>query len=393
MNAFPTPSHSYTASVKTATQSSIVSGSTSRRSSCSTSRRGVEHPHYRSTNLADHSITFREYYEEIPESLRPLLDRVREDRGSPTPSLDVVELAKLETDPHEDTVEEYFKKDVFPLKWGPTRRDSKLLMHREDLPEKTNFQSDLTLTQPKPDIVYGLSRNEAFPQHVSHLSLLGNYMIANTRDLLWPFFVIEMKADGPGKSGSLYTATNQCLNASSSCVNIREKLASQLKYSNSADVNMPDTAAFAIAMSGTEARLYICWKERLEYRMQRVSAYLLQRPSDYEGFRKHVRNILDWGSTERLQTILRGLDSLAQSCGDQKPRHLTFNFDGDQELICRLLGVFEDVPEFETAKIRGPEEHLQEVEELRETLLMRKKRKIGAGFLDEISMGSKIVRR
>ena len=49
-------------------------------------------------------------------------------------------------------------------------------------------------------------------------------MVANTQGLVYPFFVIEFKADGPGGSGSMWVATNQCLGGSASCVKIAERL-------------------------------------------------------------------------------------------------------------------------------------------------------------------------
>jgi hypothetical protein len=131
--------------------------------------------------------------------------------------------------------------------------------------------------------------------------------------LIYPFFVIEFKADGPGSSGSLWVATNQCLGASVSCVNIAERLNRQLRQCKSDKVQTINSAAFSIAMSGTEARLYISWKHNeLDYYMQKVRSFSLQEPEQYVEFRKHVRNIIDWGKDKRLKEIRKSFDSLLE---------------------------------------------------------------------------------
>lgn len=74
-----------------------------------------------------------------------------------------------------------------------------------------------------------------------------------------------------------------------------------------------NSAAFAIAMSGSEARLYISWKHNeLDCYMRKVDSFLLQKPNDYLKFRKYVRNIIDWGKGKRLNEIRDSLDSLLE---------------------------------------------------------------------------------
>lgn len=109
-------------------------------------------------------------------------------------------------------------------------------------------------------------------------------------------------------------ATNQCLGGSASCVNIAERLNHQLRSCKSDKVQQISSAAFSIAISGTEARLYVSWKQSdLEYYMANVDSLLLQRPTDYLDFRKYVRNIIDWGKNKRLNEIRDSLDSLLEN--------------------------------------------------------------------------------
>jgi hypothetical protein len=163
-------------------------------------------------------------------------------------------------------------------------------------------------------MLYGYNRLGAFTHgQQAQFRSMKNEMAANSQDLIYPFFVIEFKADGPGGSGSLWVATNQCLGGSASCVNIAERLNRQLRQCNSDRLQPIDSAAFSIAMSGTEARLYISWKhDELNYYTQKVDSFLLQSPEHYLKFRKCVRNIIDWGKGKRLKGIRDSLDSLLE---------------------------------------------------------------------------------
>ena len=108
-------------------------------------------------------------------------------------------------------------------------------------------------------------------------------------------------------------ATNQCLGGSASCVNIAERLNRQLRHCKSDKVRPIDSAAFSIAMNGTEARLFVSWKhDELKYYMAKVDSFLLQSPEHYLKFRRYVRNIIDWGKDKRLKEIRDSLDSLLE---------------------------------------------------------------------------------
>lgn len=130
-----------------------------------------------------------------------------------------------------------------------------------------NFSSDFKVSKPVPDMLYGYDLYEcvrnpdgAFPQQQAQLLSMTDEVLANDYGMIYPFFVIEFKADGPSP-GSLWVGTNQCLGGSASCVNMAERLNDQLRQCKSSEVRLIDNAAFSIAMSGTEARLYISWKD------------------------------------------------------------------------------------------------------------------------------------
>ena len=121
---------------------------------------------------------------------------------------------------------------------------------------------------------------------------------------MFPFLIIELKSDDPGRTGSLWLATNQCLGAFASCLNITERLNHPLRQCKSDKVQLINSAVFIVAMSGTEARLFISWKHNEhDYYMQKVRSFALQDPGHLLEFREYVRNIIDWGKGSRLKDI------------------------------------------------------------------------------------------
>jgi hypothetical protein len=268
------------------------------------------------TNLAANNIHFRHAYDEFPAEVAGLVNYVGQERDSPGPSFEEIRQNKRLRDfgmeGAEPDVEEYFNTHLFPNPDAsdPLKRSARQLMAKHTVP---STGSKHKVSTPVPDVLYGYNRSVAFAQQQGQLISMDNEMVANSHDLLYPFFVIEFKGDGPSSNGSLWVATNQCLGGSASCVNVAERLNSQLRKCRNDQVRPITTAAFSIAMSGTEARLYVSWKhDDLEYYMQQVESFVLQRPEHYLEFRKYVRNIIDWGKDKRLKEIRDSLDILLE---------------------------------------------------------------------------------
>ncbi|KAI0593327.1 hypothetical protein F4775DRAFT_608073 [Biscogniauxia sp. FL1348] len=291
----------------------------------------VEDPFYREMNLAANNIYMRPPYEEFPEEVADLVNYVGRGRDSPGPSPDQVRqdsnlAAFLWMGAGEPQVEQYFGTHIFPYP-GITeslQRSDRQPMAKSSVP---NVGSKFKVSTPVPDMIYGYNRQGAFPGQQAQLISMGTEMAANTQDLLYPFFVIEFKGEGPSGSGSLWAATNQCLGGAASCVNIATRLNHHLEQQCKSDgVRSVDSVAFSIAMNGTDARLYISWKhDEHKYHTTIVENFLLQKPEDYIRFRKYVRNILDWGRERRLVQIRSSLDALLEegrkrACEAANPR-------------------------------------------------------------------------
>lgn len=102
------------------------------------------------------------------------------------------------------------------------------------------------------------------------------------------------------------------MGGSASCVNVAERLNEQLRQCRRQEVRQIDSASFSIAMNGTEARLFISWKQQDLFNVQKVRSFALQEPDHFIEFRKYVRNIIDWGRDERLRSIQAALDTLIE---------------------------------------------------------------------------------
>ncbi|OXV10132.1 hypothetical protein Egran_02105 [Elaphomyces granulatus] len=183
-------------------------------------------------------------------------------------------LENLEMGTGEPEVEDYFRDNVFP-KLGPLdalKRIDKAPMAKTVVLDvgSTKFK----LSTPVPDMFQSVQ-----------LRRMDNEMAANSQGLLYPFFSAEYEADGPGGSGSLWAATNQCIGSPTACVNIGERLNQRLR-DKSVELN---TAGFTIAMSGTEARLFVSWRDNdRRFYVQKVRSSALQEPEHFVQFHTHL---------------------------------------------------------------------------------------------------------
>ncbi|KAI0904634.1 hypothetical protein F4823DRAFT_614360 [Ustulina deusta] len=238
----------------------------------------VEHPLYRDMNLAANNIYMRHPCDSLPEHVASSVDYVRQDRDSPGPSSDEIRQERdLSMGTAEPEVERHFHAYFFP---DPKSSDSLKRSDRQPMAKHTvpSAGPKFKVSTPVPDMIYGYNREHAFPRRQAQLIPMGTEIVANNQYLLYPFFIVEFKGDG----GSMWVATNQCLGGSASCVNIAERLNSQLQQCNSDNVCSIDSTAFSIAMNGTEARLYISWEPtELKYYMANVKSFLLQDPAHY----------------------------------------------------------------------------------------------------------------
>lgn len=170
----------------------------------------VENPGYRDWNLAANNIYMRFPSEQFPEHVNSLIDRIGRDRHSPGPSVDSVrrnsKLHQLEIRGSESEVQTFMSNEIFHESAGTLQRIENMPMSRHTIPN--NSSSKYNVSNPVPDVLFGYDLHKAFPQQQAQLHSMEGEMVGNCLQLLYPFFVIEFKGDGPSGAGSLWVATN-----------------------------------------------------------------------------------------------------------------------------------------------------------------------------------------
>ncbi|RCI16861.1 hypothetical protein L249_1772 [Ophiocordyceps polyrhachis-furcata BCC 54312] len=282
------------------------------------SRALVQTPKYRDQNLELNGVFFLRKFEPFPEHVQTLVEYIGRARQSPRLSQEELDrdlqLLELQMGVLEADVEVYFRETFHPLTRDQTivcTNRLPMLMHT--IPTMRPLPK---ISKPVPDMLYGYHNSYSFsPQQrlyrASNSEVDGT---ANSAGLVFPFLVIEFKADGPSGAGSLWQATNQCLGAASSCVNIIQGLNVRLEGCCRNNIKRINTSVFSIAMSGTEARLYVSWKhDKTSFYTRVVRSFLIHDADHYWQFRNHVHNIIDWGRSTRLDEIRRSLDVLLEA--------------------------------------------------------------------------------
>lgn len=87
------------------------------------------------------------------------------------------------------------------------------------------------------------------------------------------------------------------------------------------EVEKLDSSVVSAVTNGTETRLFVTWKsDEGAYLMKEVRGYMLSQEDQYIRFPRAVRNILDWGLTERLKAIRPCLKRMPRDQGRKVDR-------------------------------------------------------------------------
>jgi hypothetical protein len=103
----------------------------------------------------------------------------------------------------EPAVEDYFNANIFP---NPKSSNSLYRINRNPIAKNVvlDIRSKLKVNTLVPDMLYRYNCLGAFIHgQQAQFRSIGNEMVANSQDLIYPFFVIEFKADGPSGPRSL----------------------------------------------------------------------------------------------------------------------------------------------------------------------------------------------
>ncbi|KAI0161906.1 hypothetical protein GGR52DRAFT_144545 [Hypoxylon sp. FL1284] len=180
-------------------------------------------------------------------------------------------------------------------------------MVAESLPQMRNAPT-LALPIPVPDSLFGCPRSlvgALFSQcsTTEHMTALTTeYHLAKALDeMLFPGFVAEFK------SSSLWVAENQVINGLVACSYMVGQFHDRLCQRLSGDKLELDTTAFGLASDGSQARMYVSWREirdeTIHYEVRFVDTFDLMKDEQYEKMRMNVINVFHWLArrTKRLR--------------------------------------------------------------------------------------------
>ncbi|KAM0555111.1 hypothetical protein ACHAPJ_006462 [Fusarium lateritium] len=140
-------------------------------------------------------------------------------------------------------------------------------------------------------------------------------------EMFYPFLIFNM--DGHGGEGCLATATDECMVASSFCVEKVNKLTKRLaERSSDGQFQVLNSAVFSVALNGAVARVYIthAWDENTDYTYT-IASFLLEDHEHNKRFRALIQSICKWAFTERLQGIINAINSIEKSGPRWYPRY------------------------------------------------------------------------
>jgi hypothetical protein len=98
-------------------------------------------------------------------------------------------------------VETYFKDKVFMKQYDPAFRSDKKPRFQAGLPQ--NPQSQYQISESVPDVVYGYTRAAFADTQWLQVANIGKSAVASNESLVFPYFIVEVVADGPHGGGSL----------------------------------------------------------------------------------------------------------------------------------------------------------------------------------------------
>ncbi|KAK8069957.1 hypothetical protein PG994_006573 [Apiospora phragmitis] len=187
---------------------------------------------------------------------------------------------------------------------------------------------------PEPDLTYGYyqGRKYDYDSDDDTMSLFRrvqkltcgelNPSMGTGHDAGYPFFIVDIAADGPREGGGLWAATNQCLGGAAACVEAINKLNRIVRQRGGPDVPQVDVTVFSIAANQYTVELLVSYsaveEQRCCYYTRRVASFLLCDPDHILKFRRYVLNILDWGNFQRLDQILDAFNFLVEEANQKR---------------------------------------------------------------------------
>ena len=171
----------------------------------------------------------------------------------------------------------------------------KLLPSPDPAPE----WKDMGLTEPRPDMIYGIANPDFGSQTEMHVPLPLIACLNVATGMRFPFYIEEHKS----VDGTAIEAEHQAMRDGAVLVNARMKLNAELQPASYVRPVGPDLESFVFSCVWTPnlATLFCNWFEKLAngediFHMTKVrSSYTMDRGDDIKDLSHDLHNILDWG--------------------------------------------------------------------------------------------------
>ena len=223
----------------------------------------------------------------------------------------------------EDIIQNLVPNIIPAINMGPYLRLSRIASQvwydAVPLPLKPSvFTNPLPLPKPKPDIAFGYSESAFTDDRLGMIDLLTDqsersYAKPN-KNLRLPFFDVEFKSQANG--GTFFVAANQGANAGSIALRGNLELIRRGLSVDEFDYNEPQF--FSLIMDHESAQINVHWlgigahDGQFSFHVENLSKYDFNDLDDLRAAQRAVKNILDYGVDERLQTLCEALDAYRQ---------------------------------------------------------------------------------
>lgn len=273
---------------------------------------------YRSANLIRNGIHILGQTEEVPKPVAPLVAQIydpaaRESDVTCEAAMEDPDLFVLRT----VQVHNYDMMRIFVEKiahdagrhFRVLKCSKQMPIFRRHLPSDPEKAQGKGVSQPLPDLLFGYNHDMIYPRQGFCDPTRVYDAAANEDNLILPFLSVEIgeQRSAIGPSRSFYGMENEAGATTAACVRMVEHLntcVDQRPNNDVFDEMRLSPVAFSVVTNGSEARLFMGWRDLWGgYSMRYLEGWLLREEKQYVEFQHVFQNILHWASGERWNYI------------------------------------------------------------------------------------------
>lgn len=216
-----------------------------------------------------------------------------------------------------------WKKSFLDDNWNADLRTGSVpTLHTDDLNIQELLASLPRVTNPRPDIAFGLTE-EAFSEAENVVNNRYQMYSQVSQGIYHSFLIVETKSNG-----TIEDAENQACRGGASLVCATRLMLRDSDPNGTTTKTGADLAsiAFSIALVPTVAHIFCHWAEvksadEVVYHMHMIEAFAVRNKESAFAFHSAINNILDWGTDERkvqMQGVLNKIHDQTENTGLNK---------------------------------------------------------------------------